>query len=118
MPIYIRGFRMLPDGFFAMWVDIDEEHLPRSHTDRLFDLRMTMGKKALYEWNGVRDDVVREYIRELSRRYAGTERVINVERGGQGGAAMFHKDEQLGEYVSIDFLYAKGGETKGLHISL
>jgi hypothetical protein len=119
LPTYIRGFRMLPDGFLAMWVDIDEDLLPRRHVDRRFDLHMTLGKKAWYNWNGISDESLQDLIQELNRRYAGTNRVFKIDRLGHGGAAMFHKDENFGDDPIIDFLYNHGGETKDhLHISL
>ena len=119
LPTYIRGFRMLPDGFLAMWVDINEDHLPRRHVDRRFDLHMTLGKRWFYEQNNIPDNVVQEMVNELNKRYAGTFRNIKVEWVGHGAAAMFHKDEPLNDDPLIDFLYDKGGETKGhLHISL
>ena len=118
LPVDIRGFR-IDDGFVAMYVGATEEVLPRAHSDRRFDLHLSLGKIYHYESVGVPEHIAREVIGVLNRRYAGTSRTLKIDRMGTGGSANLHKDEPLISDPLVKFLFENGRVAyKGAHISL
>ena len=118
LPVYIRGFR-IDDGFVAMYVGATEEVLPRAHSDRRFDLHLSLGKIYHYESVGVPEHIVQEVIGVLNKRYAGTHRTLKIYDLGTGGSAKFHMDEPLISDPLAKFFFENGGVAyKGTHISL
>jgi hypothetical protein len=107
-------------GFIALYADIDEAFLPRSHTARGFPLHMSLGfAKSLCDNHNISWNTTRLMVDELNVRYAGKKFSILLDRIGCGGAACFHENEPLSMDPIIDFIYQHGGIDKGeLHISL
>ena len=121
LPMRIVDFRIAPDewGFIAMYVEIDEHLLPRSHRDRGFELHFSMGYLKELTDKGHPEGAIRDLIRVLNKRYAGMLYAMNVWWMGTGGTAYYHLDDRILLDPIIDFIFNHAGLAwKGAHISL
>ena len=121
LPLTIREVRIEPDewGFIAIYVDIADEYLPRSAAG--YELHYSLGFLKVLVDLGHPEQVIRELVVELNRRYAGIHHIARIERLSVGGTAVFHPQEALLADPIIDFITSRGGyewRAEPHHISL
>ena len=113
LPILIRGAEIRGE-FVAVFVEISESVLIRSHVERGFDLHMTIGYRK--DWG---DGIAEDCIAHINNRWRGREVVLKIAWMGSGGAAFLAEDDALGLDYDIAWLYARGWYAdRGMHISL
>ena len=107
-------------GFIAIYADIDQSFLPRSHEARGFPLHLSLGyAKSLQDNYGISWTTTQRMVEMLNQRCAGKKLHIRLDRIGGGGAACFDQNEPICQDPLIDFIYRHGGIKKNeLHISL
>jgi hypothetical protein len=121
LPLRILDFRIQADewGFIAMYVEIDENLLPRTHEARGFELHFSMGYLKELVDSGHPASSIHDMVVLLNARYAGSLHIMNVEWMGKGGTAYFHLDDPLLLDPIVDFIFNHAGLAwKGAHISL
>jgi hypothetical protein len=121
LPLRIREVRIDPGewGFIAMYVDIAEEHLPRSAAG--YELHYSLGFLKTLMDLGHPESGIRELVAELNNRYAGAAHVARISRMSGGGATVFHPEEVLLTDPIIEFITSRGGyewRAEPHHISL
>jgi 2'-5' RNA ligase len=119
LPAVVLGAR-ITDGFVAIYFDIDEQLLLRSHAARGFSLHLTLGYTSDYG-----DGVAEATVERLNRRYAGQWIMLNIEWVGTGGSATLSPKDFLATDEDIRWLHSRGHygngrfvEPRQLHISL
>ena len=118
LPITIREVRIELDewGFIAIYA---AEYLPRSAAG--YELHYSLGFLKVLVDLGHPEQVIRELVAELNRRYAGIHHIARIERLSVGGTAVFHPQEALLADPIIDFITSRGGyewHAEPHHISL
>ena len=107
-------------GFIALYAEIDEAFLPRSHAARGFPLHMSLGfAKVLNDEHGIPWSTTRELVDILNMRYAGKQVSVLLDRIGGGGAACFDHGDPICLDPVVDFIHQRGGyDWREPHISL
>ena len=117
LPARIRGLELLPPWnggrLLALVVDIDERYLPRSHSDRGFDLHISL----IFE-NELTNELAMAALR-LHQRWAGQAVLLRVAWVGNGGGAMFSPTDPIAADVDAQRLHSAGSYARrDMHISI
>ena len=97
-------------GFVALCFDAWETFLPRSHAERGFPLRLTLGFASDYG-----EGVAEEAVARINERWAGREHEARIAHVGHGGAAALHHREPLHQDPDFWWLRPGGWYGNGLH---
>ena len=87
LPVYFTHAAIEDDewSFIAIYADIDQGFLPRSHRSRGFALHITLGHaKVLQDEHGIPWDTTKELVEILNKRYAGKQFSVLLDRIGGG----------------------------------
>ena len=109
LPAVVLGAR-ITDGFVAIYFDIDEQLLLRSHAARGFPLHLTLGYVSDYG-----DGVAEAAVARLNHRYAGQWLMLQIEWVGAGGSANLAPTDFLAADEDILRLHSRGCYGNGLH---
>jgi hypothetical protein len=117
MPATIRGVDLMPpwngSRLLALVVDIDEQHLPRTHAERGFALHITL----LFE-EEITDALALTALR-VHRRWAGQPVMLRIGWVGSGGAAFLAAGDPIAADAEVRQLHSAGYyASRGLHVSL
>jgi hypothetical protein len=113
LPVRIVGAR-IDSGFFALYFDIDETYLPRSHAVRDFSLHVTLGYTS--DW---RPSVAEECEIRLNERWRGRSLTLRISWMGCGGAAFLHEDDPIANDFDVVWLHRRWWYAdRDIHISL
>ena len=113
LPLRISGAQIV-EGFFAVHVEAEEEFLLRPHTERGFDLHLTLGYESDYTEGQAACAVER-----INRRWQGRSYTAWIEWIGSGGAAFLHAKDLLALDPDVAWFHSRGWYSdRGLHISL
>ena len=109
LPAMVLGAR-ITDGFVALYFDIDDTLLLRSHEARGFPLHLTLGYTSDYG-----DGVAEAAVQRLNQRYAGQWPMLSIEWIGAGGSANLAPTDFLATDEDIRWLHSRGHYGNGLH---
>ena len=106
LPARVLGVELLPPWrgarLLAIVLDVEERHLPRSHTDRGFALHLSL----IFEEELSAD--LLEVAARLHARWAGQTAVLRVAWLGSGGTAMLAVDDPLLSDPDVKRLHGAG----------
>jgi hypothetical protein len=110
LPAVVLNAR-ITDGFVAIYFDIDEQLLLRSHDARGFPLHLTLGYVSDYG-----DGVAEAAVARLNQRYAGQWLMLQIEWIGGGGSANLSPKDFLAMDEDVWWLHSRGHYGNGVHI--
>jgi hypothetical protein len=115
LPVRILDARIDPySGFFAVYVDAQEDVLIRSHDERGFDLHITIGFESDFPPGHAQAAATR-----INAKWAGSEHTLRISWLGNGGAAYIHDWDYIAHDPDIALFHSRGWyKDRGLHMSL